>query len=182
MKNVLLNIGASALCVGALTIASQTIMAQTNVKPATVYEAMPSYSGEDLELAILNNGSYSFKLWSPMAEDVKLNIYNDGAGGKAINTYELKPDKTNGVWSVIVNADLMDKFYTFQIKKNGKWLNETPGVWAKAVGVNGNRAAIIDFAKTNPKGWENDKGPKVDNITDVVLYEMHHRDFSVHKN
>ncbi|MDE7108773.1 MAG: type I pullulanase, partial [Muribaculaceae bacterium] len=59
-------------------------------------------------------------------------------------------------------------------------LQETPGVWAKAVGVNGNRAAIIDFSKTNPEGWAQDKGPKVDNFTDVVVYEMHHRDMSMH--
>ena len=65
---------------------------------------------------------------------------------------------------------------------DGKWLDETPGIWAKAVGVNGHRAAIIDFASTNPEGWAQDKGPQVKAINDVVLYEMHHRDFSVHPN
>ncbi len=52
-------------------------------------------------------------------------------------------------------------------------------MWAKAVGTNGHRAAIIDFDTTDPAGWSDDRGPVVDNITDVVLYEMHHRDFSV---
>ncbi len=62
-----------------------------------------------------------------------------------------------------------------------KWqkLDETPGIWAKAVGTNGHRAAIIDMAATNPQGWDKDRGPKLDNITDAVLYEMHHRDFSI---
>jgi pullulanase len=53
-------------------------------------------------------------------------------------------------------------------------------VWAKAVGTNGERAAIIDLAKTNPEGWASDKGPEIAAITDAVIYEMHHRDFSVH--
>jgi len=53
-------------------------------------------------------------------------------------------------------------------------------VWAKAVGVNGKRAAIIDFAKTNPDGWNSDKGPEVKNFSDVIVYEMHHRDMSMH--
>ena len=48
--------------------------------------------------------------------------------------------------------------------------------------VNGERAAIIDFAATDPEGWSSDKGPEVKAINDVVLYEMHHRDFSVHPN
>ena len=56
---------------------------------------------------------------------------------------------------------------------------EPPGIWAKAVGTNGHRAAIIDMAATNPQGWDKDRGPKLDNITDAVLYEMHHRDFSI---
>ena len=62
-----------------------------------------------------------------------------------------------------------------------KWqkLDETPGIWAKAVSTNGHRAAIIDMAATNPQGWDKDRGPKLDNITDAVLYEMHHRDFSI---
>ncbi|MDE6326640.1 MAG: type I pullulanase, partial [Duncaniella sp.] len=51
---------------------------------------------------------------------------------------------------------------------------------AKAVGTNGERAAIIDFSATNPKGWETDRGPALKHINDAVLYEMHHRDFSIH--
>ena len=42
----------------------------------------------------------------------------------------------------------MGKFYTFNVKINDKWLGDTPGINAKAVGVNGKRAAIIDM---NPR-------------------------------
>ena len=86
----------------------------------------------------------------------------------------------NGVWRAMIDGQLYGKFYTFSIKHHDKWLNETPGVWAKAVGVNGSRAAIIDFSKTNPDGWDMDKGPGIEKINDAIIYEMHHRDFSVH--
>ena len=55
-------------------------------------------------------------------------------------------------------------------------------MWVKATGVNGKRAAIIDFAKTNPEGWENDVRPPLKNFTDMVIYEVHMRDFSVSPN
>lgn len=45
----------------------------------------------------------------------------------------------------------MGKFYTFNVKINDKWLGDTPGINAKAVGVNGKRAAIIDMNPRTPK-------------------------------
>ena len=108
-----------------------------------------------------------------------MKIYADGKNGKPEQQLQMTFDPATGTWSARVPEKLYGKFYTFQIKNNGRWLEETPGVWAKAVGVNGKRAAIIDFSKTNPEGWDADKGPKVDNFTDVVLYEMHHRDMSM---
>jgi len=68
----------------------------------------------------------------------------------------------------------MGKFYTFDIGKG-----ECPGVFAKAVGVNGRRGAIIDMSKTNPAGWEKDLRPVTKSPADLVIYEMHHRDFSI---
>ena len=66
------------------------------------------------------------------------------------------------------------KFYTFDIGKG-----ETPGVFAKAVGVNGMRGAIVDMTETNPQGWENDQRPVIQSPADLVIYEMHWRDFSI---
>lgn len=141
----------------------------------------PAYNGTDLELTVNASGTH-FKLWSPSADKVRVNLYDTGRGGMAYDTIALAKNPTNGVWSGSVDKQLYGKFYTFQIHKDGKWLDETPGVWAKAVGVNGKRAAIIDFAQTNPEGWALDKGPDVKNFTDVIVYEMHHRDMSMHPN
>lgn len=144
------------------------------------YLSYPVYDGEDLELSISGNMAL-FRLWSPAAQAVRLKIYKNGRGGEAVETIGMmKADK--GTWTATVSPVPYGKFYTFQVQVDGKWLDETPGIWAKAVGVNGHRAAVIDFAATNPEGWETDKGPEVKAINDVVLYEMHHRDFSIHPN
>lgn len=145
------------------------------------FKSYPVYNGEDLELTVNESGTH-FKLWSPEAQAAQVNIYQSGSGGKPIETLDMKFNKGNGTWSASSPQQLYGKFYTFRIKFDGKWLDETPGVWAKAVGVNGKRAAIIDFATTNPEGWENDKGPVVDNFSDVIVYEMHHRDLSMHSS
>ena len=141
------------------------------------YLSWPSYAGEDLELSVSETGTH-FRLWSPEAQAAEVLIYDTGRNTPAVDTLEMKKAE-QGTWTASVNKQLYGKYYTFRIKYNGRWLAETPGVWAKAVGVNGSRAAIIDFSKTNPEGWANDRGPVVENITDAVIYEMHHRDFSV---
>ena len=83
---------------------------------------------------------------------------------------QMGPDR----WQATVKGDLMGRFYTFDIGQG-----ECPGISAKAVGVNGRRGAIIDMAKTNPEGWAEDCRPVVKSPADIVVYEMHHRDFSI---
>lgn len=142
------------------------------------YASWPTYSGEDLELLVDDGGTH-FTLWSPMAQAVKVNIYNSDRNG-AVELSMPMTKGSNGTWEANIPEKLFGKFYTFQVTIDGKELAETPGVWAKAVGTNGERAAIIDFSLTNPDGWEADKGPVGESITDAVIYELHHRDFSMH--
>lgn len=79
----------------------------------------------------------------------------------------------------MIELTLKGKFYTFNVKVNGKWLGDTPGIMAKAVGVNGKRAAVIDLRSTDPEGWANDVRPLLKDYADIIVYEMHHRDFSL---
>lgn len=144
----------------------------------TRFVSYPTYDGEDLEMTVGADAT-RFRLWSPKAEEVQLNLYDNGQTGAPYKTIQMKADLSNGTWTASVPGPLYGKFYTFRVKQGGKWLDETPGVWAKAVGVNGKRAAIIDFSKTDPEGWGTDKGPEVKNFSDVIVYEMHHRDMSM---
>lgn len=137
------------------------------------------YSNSYMEL-IVENGATHFALWSPKADAVKVNLYDNGIGGTSFKVLDMHQDTVTGVWSVSTDNDLLGKFYTFTVKYKGSWLAETPGVWAKSAGVNGDRAAIIDMESTNPEGWSDDISPRLVSPTDAIVYEMHHRDFSIH--
>lgn len=158
--------------------ATGNIMADTMSNYDKQFANYPTYSGDDLELKVDNTGTH-FRLWSPKAQEVTLNLYETGLNGKAYESLPMTFHAENGTWTASIPEKLYGKFYTFRVKQGGKWLDETPGVWAKAVGANGKRAAVIDFSTTDPEGWKQDKGPKVDNFSDVIVYEMHHRDFSM---
>ena len=125
-----------------------------------------------------NEASYTpqqtvFRLFAPAnAKAVKVRLYKDGMGGKAQKTVAMK--YADGLWTATVKGDLLGRFYSFDVGRG-----ECAGVFAKAVGVNGQRAAIIDMAATNPVGWESDRHPVVKSPADLVVYEMHHRDFSI---
>lgn len=144
------------------------------------FDDYPVYKGGDLGIQYREDKTI-FKIWSPDVDDAILRIYNNGDGGVATDTIQMKPLK-NGVWEAIVKGDLKDKFYTYQVKFDNEWLSESPGAYAKAVGINGKRGAIIDLANTNPDGWENDTKPELKNFSDIILYEIHVRDFSMCQN
>lgn len=155
-----------------------TAAAQTNSTYDAQFISWPTYEGDDLELSVNSTGTH-FRLWSPKAEAARVRLYDHGRGGDAYRTLDMTKHADNGTWTATVPQQLYGKYYTFQIKHNGRWLDETPGVWAKAVGANGKRAAIIDLNTTNPDNWDGDKGPEVKNFSDVVLYEAHMRDLSM---
>ena len=165
----------SGALIAASLFCSATAVAQN---PDAKFDSYPHYEGTDLELTVDGTGTH-FALWSPEAQEAKVNLYNTDRNTPPRRVLQMTKGE-KGVWRASVPEQLYGRFYTFAIKYAGKWLDETPGIWAKATGTNGRRAAIIDFAATNPEGWEQDHGPEVKNITDAVLYEMHHRDFSMH--
>ena len=112
-----------------------------------------------------------FTLNSP--DKPTLRLYDNGTDGKAIKAIRMKKAK-DGLWRAEVKGDISGKFYTFDTG-NG----ECPGLFAKAVGVNGNRAAVIDMRSTDPDGWLQDKRPALKSPCDLIIYEFHHRDFSI---
>lgn len=141
------------------------------------YNTYPEYTGTDLGITYSAEQS-AFRTWSPAAQQVKLHIYAEPLQSEPIASYDMKRDE-QGTWVYTLAEDLAGKYYAFQIKQDGKWYDPTPGIWAKAVGVNGERAAIIDWASTNPEGWEADQRPALKSFTDAVIYEVHMRDMTI---
>jgi pullulanase len=162
-----------------LAILSMLLTSFKPVQNADPFAGYPVYKGR---LGV----SYSpkktiFKVWAPIASAVKLRLYKAGNGGDAVNTIDLDK-KTAGLWQTAVKGDIKNKYYTFQVMQDGKWLAEAPDIYAKAVGVNGHRGMVVDLAETNPAGWANDKKPAQKNFTDIIIYELHVRDISEDPN
>ena len=115
----------------------------------------------------------TFQIFAPTtAKRVVVRIYNDGIGGRPVKTVKMK--LAGDVWQATVKGNLLGKFYTFDMGKG-----ECPGVFAKAVGVNGQRGAIVNLVKADPEDWCCDAHPVIKSPVDLVVYEMHHRDFSI---
>ena len=119
----------------------------------------------------LANGKTVFTLNAPTPSTLR--IYANGIDGKPIKTVRMKKAGKD-LWKAEVKGELKGKFYTFDTGHG-----ECPGLFAKAVGVNGNRAAVVNMSNTDPEGWSNDKRPLLKSPCDLIIYELHHRDFSI---
>ena len=105
-----------------------------------------------------------FKLFAPADAECYVKVGNDSVAMTLADS----------IWTATMPGDQKGKEYVFVV--NGQ---SSPGVFAKAVGVNGRCGVILDLKETNPEGWAQDKRPEVKSPADLVIYEMHHRDFSI---
>jgi pullulanase len=144
------------------------------------YDDYPVYEGEDLGLTYTPEQS-TFKVWSPAAEAMQLKFYASGQEGEVTETIDMERAE-QGVWVAEVSRNLEGMYYTFRAQFDDNWNNEVPDPYAKAVGVNGLRAQVVDFDKTNPENWSNADLSPIENFTDIILYELHIRDLSISPN
>jgi pullulanase len=163
------------LFMAVLAATSLSVQAQA-VDPETMavsYYDQADYTPTETSFSFLGNPS--------KGKRAVLRIYGDALGGKPLRTVKMKLSEQGG-WKAVVKGDWKGKFYTFDVSGDKKHPRETPGVFSTAVGVNGQRGAIVDMAETNPAGWESDKRPTLKSPADLVIYEMHIRDFSIARN
>ena len=113
--------------------------------------------------------------YSPEQTVFKLFAPNNAKCTVKVGMKKVKMTKAGDcLWTATVKGDLKGQPYVFNTGHG-----DTPGVFAKAVGTNGKEAYILDLATTNPVGWESDQRPVVKSPVDLIVYEMHHRDFSI---
>ena len=157
------------------------ILMQQNIYAQTDFSQYPVYTGNDL--GVRYNPVYAvFKVWSPPASAVELRLYKTGTGGDLYKSVMMQK-ASSGTWMAMVPENLKGYFYTFRTEINGKWNNEVSDPYAKAVGINGQRAMVVDLKQTNPEGWENDISPDFSphNLSiDAIIYELHIRDATIH--
>ncbi|WP_339740612.1 alpha-amylase family glycosyl hydrolase, partial [uncultured Sunxiuqinia sp.] len=140
------------------------------------FSVYPHYDDDDLGLQY-SPEAIQLKVWAPTANEIELKIYERSSGGRPVRHEHLKL-VADGVWQGRLEGDFKGLYYTIRVN-DGEWLAETPGIDARAVGVNGKRALIFDPKETDPEGWEDDQPIVLDNPVEAVLYELHVRDFSI---
>ncbi len=123
-------------------------------------------------------GKTKIKIWAPTARRIFFRLYRTGLGGTPISEFQLLPDQ-DGTWVYEISENLEGLFYTIQVRDRFGWLKEVPDIYARATGVNGSRGIIINPRKSDPSGWETDLRHTLNSPTDMVIYEVHIRDFSM---
>ncbi len=157
---------------------------------AQALDAEYAYDGNDLG-ATYTPTKTTFKLWAPTSTEVVANLYATGSdkeeGAGELGAYSMSKDMVDGewtgTWSVTIEGDLKNVYYTYTATNTalvtGKEKTSTfVDPYAKAVGVNGDRAMVVDLDSTDPEGWEDDAHIYVDNQTDAIIWEVVVRDFS----
>jgi pullulanase len=172
------------LC-GAILLTGSAIIAQTKDAIRTSlafdpYKDYPVYDGDDLGVRY-SPAQTILKIWSPPAQEMKLKLYKTSTGNDLIEEIPCIKDG-KGVWKAVAGGDRKNTYYTFQAKIGGKWMDENPDPYSRAVGVNGKRGEIINLKETDPPGWAKDKAPTFGNPVDAVIYELHLRDLSIAAN
>ncbi len=142
------------------------------------FESQYTYTGDDLG-AVYSPASTAFRVWSPTAEEMYLNLYESGNTRNDDLKEQIAMTKdVNGTWVATVEGDLNGTYYTYTAIQDGL-KNEVVDPYARTTGVNGKRGMVIDLDSTDPEGWENDSNPHAgETINDAVIYELHIRDLS----
>ncbi|MEE0881683.1 MAG: type I pullulanase, partial [Turicibacter sp.] len=138
------------------------------------------YDGDDLGFTYSKDNT-SFRVWAPTASKVVLNLYEAGSGDNLIEKIDMTRD-VKGTWVAEVSGDLNLTYYTYEVTVADQ-TNEAVDPYARAVGVNGNRAMVVDLDLTDPENWSEDVAPEFSgNPTDAIIYELHMRDWSTHES
>lgn len=141
------------------------------------FAQFPAYDGDDLGVS-WSEKCLSVRIWAPTALEVLFRIYQSADAELPAKIFQLIKAES-GTWTSELTGNYERSFYTFQVRDEKGWLYECPDIGAKATGVNGLRGLILDPAKTNPENWGKDLRSSVIQPTDMVLYELHVRDFSI---
>ena len=145
--------------------------------PTSDYGAYPTYLGPDLGLT-WRGPLATLRVWAPTAQALTLRLYTAGTGGPAQAAHAMRRAE-GGTWTYSLPSGTTG-FYTVQATIGGVKKAEVADPYAHAVGLNGQRGAVLNPALTQPPGWANDLRPALKQTTDIVIGEVHVRDLSMH--
>lgn len=126
------------------------------------------------------------KLWAPTAQKVTLHVFDDAGTQSSSAAYAMTLDANTGVWSAMGDATWNRKYYLFEVevfvRHSGKVeKNWTTDPYSLNTSLNGKRSQFINLqdADLKPQGWDTLEKPVFTSPEDMVIYELHLRDFSI---
>lgn len=128
-------------------------------------------------------GVPTVRVWAPTAQNVWLHLF-DSAGAPEPSA-AIAMSEESGVWSVPGVAEWKDKFYLYEVKvyhpaAGGVVRTLATDPYSRSLSMNSKRSQIVDLAdaRLKPEGWDALTKPALDAPEDIVIYELHLRDFS----
>ena len=121
-----------------------------------------------------------FSVWSPLADEVRLDLYSSSSAGRAAKHIVMTKD-VKGVWHACVSGDLDGMYYTYTVRF-GKRRRTAPDIYSRSAGLNGKRSMIFSESSVDIDGWADDRPVRLGSPADAVIYELHIRDFSMDEN
>lgn len=126
-----------------------------------------------------------FEVWAPTAQQVRLCL-DDGGAKRAATALPMERDAASGAWTLERPGDLSGRRYRFLVDVFvpgvGLVRNRVTDPYALALSVDSLHAVVadLDAPALAPPGWTTAPRPnRVQAATDLVIYELHVRDFSV---
>jgi len=162
--------------------ASGALQYATGIQAAGVLDDLYYYPGK--LGVIVHDDSVSIKVWAPTAQSVSLLIFDHASDTAPSATISMQENK--GVWSAHGGRDWKGKYYLYQLRV---WVpldaavdtNVTSDPYSIDIALNGTKSRItdLDSDSTKPAGWDHSSSPPLQTVSDMSLYELHVRDFSV---
>ena len=155
----------------------------TALQTPGVLDALYTYNGD---LGVVYQGTVpTLKLWAPTARSVKLHVY-DTATATADTVVPMTLDPNTGVWSATGTAAWTGKYYLYEVevftRATGRVeTNLVTDPYSLSLSLDSRRSQIVNLADASlkPVGWDTLTKPPLEQFEDIVLYELHIRDFSV---
>jgi pullulanase-type alpha-1,6-glucosidase len=128
----------------------------------------------------------TLRVWAPTARNVNLRLFADSNPATPFTTQAMTLDAASGTWSYTAPAAILGgKFYLYEAQvyvrsTNQVETNVVTDPYSVSLARNSTRSQVVslDDAKWQPRGWRGLVKPRLAAPEDIVLYELHVRDFS----
>ena len=165
-------------------VASPMVLSISGFATATVYTRYalnnPAFNYDGQLGAIYTPYQTTFKVWSPVSDQVNLLLFKGANDTTPYATYAMQRN-SQGVWSVSIMGNLNGVYYEYSYHRYGQWVT-APDIYSRAANADNTKSMVVDLSQTDPSGWNTDSAPFPTNMVDAIIYELHVQDFTDNPN